>query len=431
MTYHYTDEQLNNVNWNYSVYSVNKTFVKNYNEKARKNGEKEIQYITPTPQNKNEKNIIYTQDGQRFQVVATKTDKETGFDGMAVAPIVNGKPDYQSVAIIAAGTDPNNKTENPAWNGIVSRDFQSAIDGKLSGLSPQYKILDKFVKEVKDDPRYQVTHLSGYSQGSYVLKAGAKYGIPVTTFNSWFKYESLTKKEKDFLTKHPDLYRDYRKIDDEVVKWNDGNHPGLYYNKDHKLDDSIKIYWVDGTSHKIEDWKFDKKTGRVINENGQVLASQSTQAVLDTVRVMTQFKDLKKKLSAGGLSRSEQIFLDSVQGTALGSAIAAAAQMGADQIASLAQNCQAQAEELWAGIDFTRYQHLSPAEVEAAFAAEGVTRASLVEEFQVHSEAVKDKAASLAGDFADLSGRLQQGMEQVLATDQKMAREFQVWKDQM
>ena len=55
---------------------------------------------------KGETNTITTSDGQEYRVVATKSDIETGFDGLAVAPIVNGEPDYKSIAVIAAGTDP-------------------------------------------------------------------------------------------------------------------------------------------------------------------------------------------------------------------------------------------------------------------------------------------------------------------------------------
>ncbi|MDU1406206.1 MAG: hypothetical protein E6915_09655, partial [Streptococcus mitis] len=58
-----------------------------------------------------ETNTITTSDGQEFRVVATKSDPGTGFDGLAVAPMVNGEPDYKNVAVIAAGTDPESPTK--------------------------------------------------------------------------------------------------------------------------------------------------------------------------------------------------------------------------------------------------------------------------------------------------------------------------------
>ena len=47
--------------------------------------------VTENPEDKDQTNTINTPD-QQFQVIATKVDPATGFDGMAVAPIVNGTP---------------------------------------------------------------------------------------------------------------------------------------------------------------------------------------------------------------------------------------------------------------------------------------------------------------------------------------------------
>ena len=101
MTFNYTDNQLNNLNQDFAVYSVNKEF-------SDRNKKK---FVTDNPNNKNETNTITTSDGQEFRVVATKSDTESGFDGLAVAPIVNGEPDYKSIAVIAAGTDPGSPTK--------------------------------------------------------------------------------------------------------------------------------------------------------------------------------------------------------------------------------------------------------------------------------------------------------------------------------
>ena len=101
MTFNYTDNQLNNLNQDFAVYSVNKEF----SERNKK------KFVTDNPNNKNETNTITTSDDQEFRVVATKSDIETGFDGLAVAPIVNSQPDYKSIAVIAAGTDPGSPTK--------------------------------------------------------------------------------------------------------------------------------------------------------------------------------------------------------------------------------------------------------------------------------------------------------------------------------
>lgn len=154
MTYTYTDQQLSELNRGKNVYSVNLEYAK------RKENRTAI--VTEKPNHKLKKgevNTFTTLGGQRFRVIATKSDPKTGFDGMAVAPIVNGRVDYKNVVVVAAGADPNSKTNSV---GPLSRDIVNA----LYPLSPQYEVADQFVKEIKDNPKYEVTQLTGYSQGS-------------------------------------------------------------------------------------------------------------------------------------------------------------------------------------------------------------------------------------------------------------------------
>ena len=94
MSYAYTDEQLNYLNRGEAVYSVNSEYAE------RKN--KPLVTSSPNPNlsssDLEETNTLTTPDGQRFRVIATKSDPKTGFDGMAVAPIVNGdKKQYDNV----------------------------------------------------------------------------------------------------------------------------------------------------------------------------------------------------------------------------------------------------------------------------------------------------------------------------------------------
>lgn len=200
MTYQYTDKQLNILNQGKNVYSVNAKYAED-NNKALVTAHPNP---NPAPDDLEETNTLIVGD-QEFQVIATKVDPETGFDGMAVAPIVNGVPDYSSVAVIAAGTDPESEVNRPPL-GFVSRDVASAIEARQDFLSPQYPVLDEFIQELQADGRSTIIQLSGYSQSAYVHKAGAKYQIPTTTFNAWFKYGSLTGEEWTFIQENPNLF---------------------------------------------------------------------------------------------------------------------------------------------------------------------------------------------------------------------------------
>jgi hypothetical protein len=152
MTFNYTDKQLNNLNRDTGVYSVNSEF-------ARRKHKKLVVNKPDSELASYETNTITNSDCQEFRVIATKSHRGTGFDGLAVAPIVNGQPDYKSIAVIAAGTDPGSPTKIDISSALVERD---------TSLSPQYLVAARFVKEIIDDPRYEVSQLSGYSQKALI-----------------------------------------------------------------------------------------------------------------------------------------------------------------------------------------------------------------------------------------------------------------------
>ena len=327
MTFNYTDKQLNNLNKDTGVYSVNSEF-------ARRKHKKLVVNKADSELASYETNTITTSDGQEFCVVATKSDTKTGFDGLAVAPIVNGKPDYKNVAVIATGTDPDSPVNK---EGPFSRDVYTAILARQLFLSPQYIVADQFVKEIMDDPRYEVSQLSGYSQGSYMLKVGARYHIPTTTFNAWFKYGALTLEEKAYIESNPAMFIDYRRKNDEVVVANDFNHPE-WYNSPIDITNSMPstIHWLDGSSHKIEDWEFDPVTGQVVDgKGGKPLISGVYRAYANSLRGMANFKNLKIRWSKNSISSSEEIYLDAAQGSILSSSMATASRTGADEVNNL------------------------------------------------------------------------------------------------
>ena len=76
MTFNYTDKQLNELNHGKNVYSVN-------DEYANRD-ENQTYTIVNNNLLENEKNMITTSDGQEFRVIATKSDIETGFDGLVL-----------------------------------------------------------------------------------------------------------------------------------------------------------------------------------------------------------------------------------------------------------------------------------------------------------------------------------------------------------
>ena len=416
MVFNYTDKQLNELNHGKNVYSIN-------DEYANRDENQTYTIVNKEDNNllENEKNMITTSDGQEFRVIATKSHQGTGFDGLAVAPIVNGEPDYKSIAVIAAGTDPGSPTKIDISSALVERD---------TSLSPQYLVADRFVKEIMDDPRYEVSQLSGYSQGSYMLKVGAKYHIPTTTFNAWFFYNSLSNEEKAFIDKNPAMFIDYRRNYDVVVFGNDFNHPELFNKSFLEMPDTI--YWLDGTSHNIGDWEFDPVTGQVVDgKGGKPLVSGVYRAYANSLRGMAHYKDLKSKWSKNGISSSEEIYLDAAQGSILSSSMATAAKTGADEVSALAQKANQELQEIWSKIDFTSYTALAPYEVEALFASQCITQAQFIDTFQTETNQTATKMNASAQAFEQLDKQLQEVIEKTVATDTQLAKEFRQWKAEM
>ena len=327
----------------------------------------------------------------------------------------------ENVAVIAAGTDPGSPTKIDVGTAVAERE---------SGLSPQYYVADRFVKEIMDDPRYEVSQLSGYSQGSYMLKVGAKYHIPTTTFNAWFFYNSLSNEEKAFIDKNPAMFIDYRRNYDVVVFGNDFNHPELFNKSFLEMPDTI--YWLDGTSHNIGDWEFDPVTGQLVDgKGGKPLISGVYRAYANSLRGMAHYKDLKSNWSSGGISSSEEIYLDAAQGSILSSSMATAARTGADEVSALAKKANQELQEIWSKIDFTSYTALAPYEVDAIFASQGITQAQFIDTFQAETNQTATKMNVSAQAFENMDKQLQEVIEKTVATDKQLAKEFRQWKEKM
>ncbi|HFH8007689.1 TPA: hypothetical protein ACGNBZ_001379 [Streptococcus agalactiae] len=177
MVFTYTEKELREFNIGDNVYSVNPDY-------AEKN---HSTVITDLPQKDNETNIITTEDRKKFKVLKTSPDDMSGYQGMAVAPIIKGNVDYNSVAVISAATDSSNYKD---LIGAVS-------SAQPHQSSTQLKSADKFLKDVQSHDKWTVTQLSGYSQSAYMLKLGAQYHIPTTVFNGWFRYSTLNEDEKN------------------------------------------------------------------------------------------------------------------------------------------------------------------------------------------------------------------------------------------
>ena len=81
----------------------------------------DLQGKTKEASSKLEQGDTFTAGGQQYEVVAS-TGPDSVTQGISVAPIVKGEPDYSQTAIVVAGTQPpNDEKGNGLGNEQIGR----------------------------------------------------------------------------------------------------------------------------------------------------------------------------------------------------------------------------------------------------------------------------------------------------------------------
>ncbi|MGX7245052.1 hypothetical protein ACWOC1_09380 [Enterococcus quebecensis] len=380
--------------------------------------DKKIKY-TDKPNNeltKNERNEL-TAGNQEFKVLSVKNG-DYGFQGMAVAPIVNGTPDYGQVTVVAAGTYPDD------WD-----DKFAAVQGMFPNGSPQADVALQYVGELIDNnPNWTINQLSGYSQSAYMLKVGAHFKIPTTVFSGWFQYRSLTPAEEKFMKENPHLFLNYRQKNDDVTKWNDFN------SKWGNSDDFGTIVWIDGNSHKLTSWEFDEKTGQLkISDSSGNSEGAMIQASHFLMRgfltQLTMLDQLKAKLTAsgGGLSKNEKIYLDDQQALLAVNTGRAAYQNAMANAIKVYQNAITEAEGIWQETlreARSQIEVLSDNEMKDSLSAIGATEQRIVGEPTEFFQQRINKAKTMDEKFESLAKEIKSKIDKIVQTDQQLAQQL-------
>lgn len=359
----------------------------------------------------NEKNTILA-GKRKFKVLKTKYDKDnTGYKGMAVAPITKEFPngDPTQVVVISAGT--NIKKVNETLG---------AFEGKFSkNGSDQSSAARKFVKEVQK--KYYVTQLSGHSQGAYMLKVGANLKIPTTVFNGWFKYGTLSETEKNFMAKHPEMFINYRRKDDWVVKLNDGNVPSKY-GKSYGT-----IVWAEGKDHDLSAWKVDK-SGKLTEV--ALPASQKVAYVIEEAKSrLKAVAFLRKKLtkSGGKLSAAEQIYLDSEQASIVADGAYTTLVARLDELIEGLKKESQKFDTLWQQCLVTNRglaPNLSDAEILSLMNERGATEKNIATDPKEQLESLEKTISSGKKEFKVLVDQIQAGIAKQLEADTALANQL-------
>ena len=373
----------------------------------------------------------------KFKIIAPPVDNTSnGMQAMAIAPIdkATGKVDYSQVVIAYAGT-------NFADFLDLQTDLQSVGIGDNQVLADirtktfrksQFQTALEFAKDVeaeikKINPNAKIT-TAGHSLGeSLAMYVALKQGYSNIGFNGPDIQYLISEEEVSYMKQHPEQFRNYRHKYDVI-----GNITGnetktaIYpkiYPKERNLFDTIQY-------HYLTEWIFNEK-GQLVDLDGKIISNPVVASFAETTAKMYRYQKLKNRLSSGGLSSNERIFLDSLQGMMLGDVMENVAKVGAEEIKTIRDEAVSKAQNLWEQIDFSNFQYLSHDEVVTAFAAAGVTYDSVVGAVEREFDQANQKSGALALDFSTLNQQIHQMIDKKISSDQELAGDFKKWIGQM
>ena len=374
----------------------------------------------------------------RLKVISKPIDNTSnGMQAMAVAPVdKNGNVDYSHVVIAYAGTNKDDikDLDTDVQSLGLGRDKLQSRSGLNSAkvVDSQFVTALNYAKEVEEEvsqkhPSAKIT-TAGHSLGeSLAMYVALKRGYANIGYNGPDIHNLISKEEIKHMQEHPEQFRNYRHKYD-VIGNITGNttqtaiYPYIYPAKDN---------WGDKLEyHNLSQWRFDEN-GQLVDLDGKRVTNLKVTALAEATAGMYRYQKIKSYLSADGLSSREEIYLDSLQGMALGEGMANAARAGADDIKHLQEEVVSKAQELWNQLDFSSFRYLSYDEVLSTFASAGVTQATIVGSVEQDFEQMNQKAEKLATEFDTLNQQIIQVIENKLATDKELAGEFRKWNSRI
>ena len=134
---------------------------------------------------------------QEFVVVDTATNPLTGFQGMAAVPVIGGEPDFSTVYIAFAGT-------NPADRADIVADLVSVVGGN-TGAATQVGDAERFARRVEARLREEghsgaTIETVGHSLGGFLaMFVAAENHWRSTTFNGPDPWNVLSDQAKEWI----------------------------------------------------------------------------------------------------------------------------------------------------------------------------------------------------------------------------------------
>ena len=386
-----------------------------------------LQYVEMYSKKKLPPNLQYLDDFH---------DDSTGTSGTAFLDKDSGE-----VIIAYTGTNPS---------ADIAKDVATDAGGIIMALGNHCDEAFKFYERIRQRYGDNIT-LTGHSLGGNVAQMVAlEYNAPRTVvYNAAPLYlEGLIKsKDKiiDYLTPwdsaREKIINKQKTFTGQVVRIRTQDDPlnnvsipllGVYLGEDYLLENS--------GGHSIDPYITGDKNQ--INQIKDILEKQSPEKMTglekknyETLKKLQGVKNgLLKQLntqflSDGSISSHEMFFLDSVQATAVATAMTESVSNGHSEIEAVAKKAVADAETLYDKSKEVPWfvTELTYDEIEDVYAEAGVTHDSIVGETQRHFDKKVSKSAEIVKAFTDLETNIQKGVEQAVEGDESLARDINQW----
>ena len=386
-----------------------------------------LQYVEKYSKKKLPPNLQYLDDFH---------DDFTGTSGTAFLDKDSGE-----VIIAYTGTNPN---------ADIATDVATDIGGIIMALGYHYDEAFKFYERIRQRYGDNIT-LTGHSLGGNIAqRVSLEYNAPRTVvYNSAPLYlEGLIESKDriiDYLTPwdsaREKIINKEKTFTGQVVRirtqddfLNNISMPflGVYLGEDYLLENS--------GGHSIDPYITGDKNQ--INQIKDILENQSPEKMTgfekknyETLKKLQGVKNgLLKQLntqflSDGSINSHEMFFLDSVQATAVATAMTESVSNGHSEIEAVAKKAVADAETLYDKSKEVPWfvTELTYDEIEDAYAEAGVTYDSIVGETQRHFDKKVSKSAEIVKSFTDLETNIQKGVEQAVEGDESLARDINQW----
>jgi hypothetical protein len=377
--------------------------------------------------------------GQKYEILNTvdTNDKynsqgyeKNGFQGMVVAPVVNGKTDYNHVIMAFAGT---NATD---WHlNDLSADLSNVVLGfeKDGTLDSQFASAQQFYNEMaKIYGASNIDSVTGHSLGGALAqKVAAANHIPAVTFSTAGVGSQLTEKEKAWINGDgKEFILNFMHKGDQVSSMTNASDFGT------------AIYAGDFGSgallsgHFLTSYKFAKDGSLKDAVNGVWSITDKGTLSTGISLIQKSFKsqikglnDLKSKFtsSGGGLSSGEKIYLDDARALAIVSTAGAEFDLSMVNVMKNYQEGIKESEKLWQDT-FNKAvgmgNLLEAWEIYEALEMVGFTQDNIVGFPTGQYQNKIDKVRTMSDQFKTLESEIKGKISELVARDSELAQQL-------